>query len=369
MSIIGYAGLPGSGKSYGVVENVVLPALKAGRAIVTNLVLNMDKIKEDFPDCKIEYFETANVNNEYFDMTIRGAGAIWIVDEAHKIWPAGVKISQVPDNVKAFFTEHRHFVGDDGLTSEIVIITQNFAQIATFIRNLIEESYISVKHSKLGLNKSYRVDIHIGAPTGNKLPEPLRSGHGKYKESVYQYYSSHTQNNTSYTSGLEVKADGRAVIWKSKFLWVSVVFLAVVSWWSVGTVSHYFDPARITGESENNSAPIPASGNVKNNVQNERLDVKYDVPEWQFNSEIEKGWLPVSEVWRITGVYDWGYKKLVQIDSERGSRMIPFRLCRYAPNTGETVCVINGVLVTEYSSVDPALTDSTEREYVNINDS
>ena len=37
MSIVGYSGLPGSGKSYGVVENVVIPALEAGRHIITNI--------------------------------------------------------------------------------------------------------------------------------------------------------------------------------------------------------------------------------------------------------------------------------------------------------------------------------------------
>jgi len=45
-----YCGRPGSGKSYGVVENVIVPAFKQGRDVVTNLPLVVDELRKAFPE-------------------------------------------------------------------------------------------------------------------------------------------------------------------------------------------------------------------------------------------------------------------------------------------------------------------------------
>lgn len=45
MAISAYVGVPGSGKSYEVVSNVIIPAFMKGRRIVTNLYgISQDKI-------------------------------------------------------------------------------------------------------------------------------------------------------------------------------------------------------------------------------------------------------------------------------------------------------------------------------------
>jgi len=48
MSILAYTGLPGHGKSYGVVENVILPALRMKRVVYTNIPLNDELCINDF---------------------------------------------------------------------------------------------------------------------------------------------------------------------------------------------------------------------------------------------------------------------------------------------------------------------------------
>lgn len=48
MSLNGYFGKPGSGKSYSVVEYVVLPALKKGRHVVTNIPLEGELLEQVF---------------------------------------------------------------------------------------------------------------------------------------------------------------------------------------------------------------------------------------------------------------------------------------------------------------------------------
>ncbi|ENT7525242.1 TPA: zonular occludens toxin domain-containing protein, partial [Escherichia coli] len=45
MAISAYVGVPGSGKTYEVVCNVIIPAVSSGRRVVTNIYgLNADKI-------------------------------------------------------------------------------------------------------------------------------------------------------------------------------------------------------------------------------------------------------------------------------------------------------------------------------------
>ena len=44
MSITAYTGLPGSGKTYGVVQHVIVPALQAGRRVVTNIPMRADVV-------------------------------------------------------------------------------------------------------------------------------------------------------------------------------------------------------------------------------------------------------------------------------------------------------------------------------------
>ena len=50
MAIKVYSGRPRHGKSYNALANVVIPAIKAGRTVVTNLVLIKSEIYADYPD-------------------------------------------------------------------------------------------------------------------------------------------------------------------------------------------------------------------------------------------------------------------------------------------------------------------------------
>ena len=82
MSIVAYVGRPGSGKSYGVVENVVIPALKDGRKIITNIPLRRGYLSDDFPEGEVVQFDPKQPleNPDFFDLD-EYAGYIWIVDE------------------------------------------------------------------------------------------------------------------------------------------------------------------------------------------------------------------------------------------------------------------------------------------------
>lgn len=54
MAISAYIGIPGSGKSYEAVCNVIIPAFTSGRRVVTNIYgLQKDKITERYPDATV----------------------------------------------------------------------------------------------------------------------------------------------------------------------------------------------------------------------------------------------------------------------------------------------------------------------------
>ena len=78
MAIQLYCGRPGSGKSYGVIENVLIPALKTSRIIYTNIPLHLDIIEQDYPESvkTLNQFKNEDVTGEWL-MTLPG-GALGV---------------------------------------------------------------------------------------------------------------------------------------------------------------------------------------------------------------------------------------------------------------------------------------------------
>jgi zona occludens toxin (predicted ATPase) len=219
MSINAYVGLPGSGKSYSVVEHVVLPALKNGRRVWTNIPLNLELIEELGYQAPVIFETNEIVENPKFFQEIFEAGATIIIDECWRFWPAGTKASNMEMGHKSFFSEHRHMVGADGNSTEIALITQDLSQIAATVRNLVEFTNRSVKLNAIGASTKFRVDIYQGAVTGPKPPESqrLRQLFGSYKPEVYRLYQSQTMNQSA-EHGDETLTDDRMNIFNSKLL-------------------------------------------------------------------------------------------------------------------------------------------------------
>ena len=225
--MIGYCGLPGSGKSYGAVANVILNSIKSGRVVYTNLALKLDVIKQDYPDANIHLFTNEDVQQDDQFLINIEHGAVIVIDEAWRFWPSGLAVNRMSEAQKSFFTEHRHRVGKDGYTTEIVLITQDFAQVCIFVRSLISDTYRTVKMSNIGLGNKYRVDVYSGCVTGQNPPKSSRTRKlfGKYKPSVYKYYLSHTKNNTDFESGLESSPDKRNNFFKSGAFFMGIIGL------------------------------------------------------------------------------------------------------------------------------------------------
>ena len=247
MAITAYVGLPGSGKSYGVVENVVLAALKNGRRVWTNIPLNMDLIDREFGGLVTRY-ETKDILDDPSWFADRfESGATLVIDEAWRLWSAGLKANNMSEAHKSFLAEHRHMVGSDGNSTEIVFVTQDLAQIASYPRSLVETTYRSVKLIAVGQNNRFRVDIYEGAATGPKPPVSTRIRQQVYKYSpdIYKYYTSQTKSESS-QHGSEKSTDSRTNILSSKWLLIGgpcfVVFMLFIVYSGLSDVSEAYNP-------------------------------------------------------------------------------------------------------------------------------
>ncbi|WP_372985510.1 zonular occludens toxin domain-containing protein [Marinobacter sp.] len=358
MSIVGYSGLPGSGKSYGVVENVVIPALESGRHIITNIPLKLGRLSDDFPQGKVTLFDNRDAEDDpgFFDLERHPAGVIWIIDEAWRFWKSGMKATNIPQNQKEFFTEHRHNVGEDGRTNEIVLVTQDLAQLCAFVRGLVEETYRAVKLTAIGQKNKYRVDVYMGAATGQKPGKPMRQLYGSYKPDIYQYYKSHTRNKTDFAAGMEEKADDRANVLKHPLIKFGVPVAILVMAFGVMKVVAYFsagepdtEPATPTQQSTTKNVRTASTAPTRQTTRIRATSDREARATHQVAFEIEPGWLPISDKWRIVGEVNGVY----WIWGENGTRKIHSRICARFQRTGEPYCVIEGKLVTWYSYKEP----------------
>lgn len=198
-SITALTGLTGNGKSYSAVELFILQAAKEGRPVVTNIPLTQ-AFYDDFPGAEVYGIdmEEAGRNPALFD-SVPG-GALCVFDELWRIWPAGLKPSDIPAWQLSFIKESRHRISKDGREMDVVLVTQNLGDIASAIRDMADVTIICNKLVELGAKNRFRRDYYRGAIKGIKGPKAafFKSDHGcKYDSKIYRYYKSHTKGETT----------------------------------------------------------------------------------------------------------------------------------------------------------------------------
>lgn len=228
MTITAYTGLPGSGKSYGVFENVIVPALENKKPVWTNIPFNEDALLEKFGVIPTAFTVDDITQNPDWFQSVFEPGAVLVLDECWRLWPAGLRANNVLVQHKSFLAEHRHMVGENGLSTEIVLVTQDLAQISSFARNLVENTFHVTKLSKVGLDKRFRVDVYFGPVTGATPPKAKREReiHGAFKPEIQALYKSHTMSKTG-SAGDESRTDGRFNILKGGMFKGAVLSLFV----------------------------------------------------------------------------------------------------------------------------------------------
>jgi zona occludens toxin len=250
MSIVAYTGGPGAGKSYMAVEHQILPMLKAGRIVCTNIPLKLDLIRRDVPGCDLREFPVQTIATQP-EMMAEAVppGAILVLDEVWRLFPSGLKANQVPEQFRSFFAEHRHRLDAKGNATQIVLVTQDLAQIGMFARQLVESTFRVVKLSTIGIpfSNRYRVDMFAGPVSG---PNPntaaaIRQVFGRYDKRIWQYYISHTQSQVTEddVAPNEAGSDKRANVFKRPFYvilpFATVALVGLLVWGCVYLVHHF----------------------------------------------------------------------------------------------------------------------------------
>jgi len=351
MAISGFTGLPGSGKSYGVVANVILPALRMGRHVVTNIPLVLEELYKQFPLARITQFQSQDVVSPEWWIENVPPGAVAVIDECWKFWPAGKRQNDYKPVELSFFAEHRHRVDDaTKKTTEIVLVTQDLSQISNCVRALVDSTSICVKMGHLGANRKYRVDIYSGAVTGAKGPKGRRINTmiGSYKKEIYCFYRSATQSESV---GDELKVDDRGTIWKHPVvryvLPVCLVGIVVVGIWSYHNFQSMLGPGKKSAVDAGKPpvSPLPSSSPSS----------PHPVPSGVVNVSLPFG--PVdSQKWRLAGVVKTGDVVTVWIANNRGTRMLDPSHCDLSPRRDPT-CTLNGELIASWTGpavVEPA---------------
>lgn len=368
MSLILYTGLMGSGKSYSAIENVLLDCLKKNRTVVTNMVLKKSVIYDDFPNANIVTLPddiSLEDRSKYFNLSYYSAGAVFIIDEAGELFPSGERQSVVDQHVKQFFTKHRHSVGPDGYSSEIILMTQDASQLGAWVRSLVDSQYNHVKLDKHGLKKVFRVDIYDGAHTGSSIPERflVKSATGKYKPHVFKYYKSHTQNTSTFESGLEEKVDNRAGfmhVYRNAILAIiAVPFLAYFAYKSlgdfIGTDSdsvEVIESQQLPGQTNELSPPGRSKRLMPSDV------IKDNFPNYNKSSVSQ---IPESEDFRLVGILRSGRSVVAMIRSKEESlKLNGFKHCKYDPDYFDYVCIYQDKLVTKQTG--PVFSDPVDND-------
>lgn len=260
-----YVGLMGDGKSYGVVENVILPAIRNKRFIYTSLALDLAVIEAEFPGAsdRITIFN----NDEYAENPAKlldiPPGTVVVVDEAQEIWKRGLQPAKCDPALVEFITKLRHRVDVDRNSQLLVLVTQDLSNVAGFACKLIKQTFRVVKLTALGADKTYRVDVFNGYVTGIPPASKRTSSLGpfRYSEKVWKFYHSHTMSEAEGSGANEKSLDRRGVAWRHpKFLIGAPIALACFVGGVWGVVSWLTPEATARAENAPQRAGGPAVG-------------------------------------------------------------------------------------------------------------
>ncbi|AKU20992.1 zonular occludens toxin domain-containing protein [Massilia sp. NR 4-1] len=232
MAINAYTGVMGSGKSYEVVSEVVLPAILSGRDVVTNIAgINEAKIHDYLHELHgIERDKLGHVRHVSNDDVIAPGffpdeedpdrpsmvkgGDLVAIDEAWRFWATGEKISK---EHMQFFRMHRHYVHPISKVScDVAMMVQSITDMNRSIRAVVELTCVMTKLKRIGMNKSYRVDMYEGGKTqrATKFETYVK----RYDKRIFPLYQSYTGG-----TGTEKAIDSRQNVLKNPRLWLVAV--------------------------------------------------------------------------------------------------------------------------------------------------
>lgn len=204
MALSVYVGPPGSGKTYEAIRSVAIPAFRDGRHIVTNIKGVVPEYwSKNIPSLKGKPFGSIQVVDDDFfkdetsypllskDKTVTAGaipnGALVIIDEAYVVFPTAPK-EAVTARMVEWVRTHRHFVGEDGTASDLILISQDVMSIHPRIRG-VAEFVSAVRNLRfLGVSTRYRITVYTSwrMNAASLLGQTFR----KYDQRTFPFFKS-----------------------------------------------------------------------------------------------------------------------------------------------------------------------------------
>lgn len=388
MALNGYFGKPGSGKSYSVVEYVVIPALKKGRHVVTNIPLEEELLVQVFGGKITQLPLDALDDPDLPDLIPHGAVAV--IDECWRRWPSGQKVNRVSQQDLQWLKEHRHRVDGDGNAMQVVLVTQDPGDLASWVRKLIAHSFHMYKLEEVGAADRFGIKVYKGCPVGERIPAKLmiRDAYGTYKPEIYQYYRSATQSQTL-DVGDEKAMDRRTSVWSS-WQMIAVLVLSPLALIGGGWLGYDYVSTKMSPEPEvveqavepepekvlpvnpwpEDMAPQPLKPLQTVAQGAQAAPVVVDPPlsgQWRIGGFIRRSDKPRDTHWESIGGYNpsgdsdqqarenWG-PDVVLLRSMFGTRRVTMDQCKFYPDGVQIYCDVDGERVTAWSGQQSAST-------------
>lgn len=297
MAIKTYVGLMGSGKSYEVVSNVIVPALGRGRRVISNIAgLQFDVIKaylveeKKIPENQIG--ELISVNHDAVlepqfwltdkdDLSTRDArfmlpGDLVCLDEIWRFWEG---FRRPHDRVLNFVRMHRHMLDENGVSSDLALVTQDIMDVGPPVRRVVEETFRMTKLTMIGAATKYRIDVYSGAQ--GRDDKPLRQFFRTYDPKFFPMYSSHSLKKDG-QEAKEENIDQRGNILNHPGIKygvpIGVLLFMAVLWFGISS----FSKMTSAESSEEQIAELRADENTPET----RTSPKPTVPEFEVNGKI-----------------------------------------------------------------------------------
>lgn len=236
MALTAVVGLMGSGKSFEAVKSHILPALKAGRRVVSNIAgLSYDRIRDYLgplaDGALLERDRLVVVDSEAVSQpgffcgdkatgsTVVLPGDLVVLDEVWRFWGDG---EDLPLEHMEFLRMHRHYVDAKGQTCDVTLIIQDVASLHRKIKKVVQFTARCRKHSSLGFSKRYAVDMYEG--TTLRKAYLVGSHNYRYDSAIFPLYQSYDG-----ATAKEGQTDKRVVLWRSPgFMLGSAIGLALL---------------------------------------------------------------------------------------------------------------------------------------------
>lgn len=223
MSLTVYTGVMGSGKSHEGTRAAIVPALLAGRRVVSNVdglneVALRDYLKRRhrfaLPSGRVVVVPTSRVAEPRFFPSDAGdtgavvkAGDLVVLDEAWEFWGDDASISE--EHMR-FVRMHRHWTDpESGVAADLVVMIQDLMGLHRRVRRVTALHLRFVKLTVLGLLGRFRVEVYEGARASKD--RLVSSSILRYDPEVFPLYKSHANG-----SGRELVVDKRGSLFSSK---------------------------------------------------------------------------------------------------------------------------------------------------------